>query len=387
MLTTFIKENKSCGIMKNKNYNTITLTQTINLKLNNNYDILILGMGPIGLMLSAILLDRYKNIKILIVDSRVNFNYIGLDDTKHKLNDESIEGTRQPFTLDISILSFSLGKTLNGIVSNELKQMIKNLSYTFDSSELQEVIFKITQNNGMCKTIITLYNYLLNTYTDRIDTYYTTTDMSNILKRNNSSIILDCTGGRSKIVNNDIDNSIFKKIKYRGDDNDHHTLISSDDGYMKGLKVSIPYSLKNYFFKEIDVTLDHSKYLNKMDKLDETTKNYFKNLYDNYGIIHSEKNYEIYFHQIEISKKNIAEITTINNTNYINILCGSGLIKSSPENSQTINLGINIFIISVLPEFDNIFELHHNNKIDRKLLKEKTIIFKDMLKELLYDIN
>ena len=64
-----------------------------------------------------------------------------------------------------------------------------------------------------------------------------------------------------------------------------------------------------------------------------------------------------------ISKKEISNIQD----NFINILCGSGLIKTSPRSGKTLELGIEIFICCVLAEFDNsnLFNLNNNDNVQK----------------------
>ena len=80
--------------------NMIPMNQTFEMHDNNVYDILIIGMGPAGLLLANILLDRYVNIKIVILDNRIDFNYYDGDEKKI-LEKYTKEGVRQSFSMDI----------------------------------------------------------------------------------------------------------------------------------------------------------------------------------------------------------------------------------------------------------------------------------------------
>ena len=76
----------------------------INRDEDDYFDILIIGAGPVGILLTIILLERYDNIKILL-DNRTTFSIKGNNkEIIEKLVESENEGERQPFNLLLSFI-------------------------------------------------------------------------------------------------------------------------------------------------------------------------------------------------------------------------------------------------------------------------------------------
>jgi len=365
--------------------NNITMKQTLEIQENNNYDILILGMGPIGLLLANILLDRYVDIKIVILDNRIDFNYYDGDEKKI-LKEYTKEGVKQPFSMDISSWDNNLD-SLNNIISNELLQFLKE------------------QNEFFCKFNIKMYLNLLKLYNDRIKTLYTKKNFKEIIKTLNIDIVLDATGGRNMYSNKYIDSSIMNNIKTKNIDGTYSSIKNINKEDIPQPNLSTPkdpvdyqqlYYNDDYYFtnffpndnykfvikKKIDPSVNSvelQSYKKKLERFNITPirlssqnkklynvrlYNYLNKLLKDDNIILEEKIIENIVDPILlISKKEISNI----HDNFINILCGSGLIKTSPQSGQTLELGIEIFICYVLAEFDNsnLFKLNNNDNIQK----------------------
>lgn len=334
--------------------NFVEMTETIDREnIDIKYDILIVGMGPVGLLLALLLLGRYTNIKIIILDNRIK-----------------VEKIKKPFNMDILRLN----------INERFLKYYKSLCSTPKNTSLNS---EIQFNKGYCTLVISLYIYLVSRFKKRFFTYYTKNDLEEIIEELDINFVLDCTGGRNEqIVNNNINfekflNFLFLKVnideevKSKGK-KESNTEIKKKDI----LKEYVKQSKNNYYIsKNLDSIV--KKRYNQLKIIDISTKSisngvnineklkyflgndrlvnfhpYYTKLeeYMKDKIIVEEK-VELITPTLEISKK---ELSNYKN-NFVNILCGMGLIKTAPKIGKTLELSIGIFILCIIPILDNIF--------------------------------
>ena len=346
--------------------NIYKLYEYINRDEDDYFDILIIGAGPVGILLTIILLERYDNIKILLLDNRTTFSIKGNNKEiiEKLVESENIEGERQPFNLLISFFIFGLSDFLNNIIPDDIIMEIENSKGTYCSVVLNNYIKIISKiKNG--------------SYKNRLRIMYSKKESPEVLiKKYNINIVLDVSAGNSDIAKNhdnlqsipglyekkEIINYYYTKLipSYNNDPYQYQIfnyVENNDEIKMPTIEIDGNFFLRQHKKKVI-------KYLEDLKK-----KNIQRDWYIQPREEINDKG------EIEISKKNICKY----NDNYISIICGSGLIKSAPTLGQTLNFSIGAFVCIVLKQFDKLFKINKNLIQKENLYIEKKTIFIELL--------
>ena len=177
--------------LKDGMINVYKLYEYIDRQEDDYFDILLVGAGPIGLILTIILLERYDNIKILLLDNRTTFSINHGDEdediVQKLIESENIEGERQPLNILIKFLIFELDEILENIIEEPVITDIQESQGTYCSVMLNNYLRLIS-------------NIISGNYKNRLRIMYSKKESpEDVIKKYNINILLDCTGGRSDI--------------------------------------------------------------------------------------------------------------------------------------------------------------------------------------------